>query len=384
MMKKVYMILLLACLLSGIAAWGHQAPVEPDGEEEAPLVIMPSQVGPETLGRYVVLYRMADFTMNTIYDYDGHSCLCRFDQPPYLPTVLCWGYDLYGVVEQETDYFTGHHYYVHVNGIHLHPEESGVVDVSRFSSVYALPDCSIWQYFTLNCRFWKPITVIHHYGDYLYAMDCEGQIGLIRGADGRFAEGDRIQGGEVYPRNRDGLAVGEMIANFDSDFELVEHGDPVTPTWTTIGQMDLDKVYGYFGFEDVNIKQDTPSGQVYLCDLTGANIKLDDLFHIGLVAGDVTSPYDVNSDGEVSIADVNRLMSIILTGTVEQQWLSPEDDNGAYDVIAILDAKGVEPVLYPTRIVRHGSHSILRGDANEDGEVNIADVNAVIDMILSR
>ena len=383
-MMKEYLIILLVCLLSSSAAWGQQAPAVTASEDETPLEIMPSQVGPELLGRYVVLNRMADFTMNLIYDYDGYYCLCRFDQPPYLPTVLCWGYDLYGIVEQETDYFTGYHYYVHVNGIRLHPEESGVVDASRFSSVYALPDCSMWQYFTLNCRFWKPITVIHHYGDYLYAMDCEGQIGLIRGADGRFAEGDRIQGGEVYPRNRDGLAVGEMIANFDSDFELVEHGDPVTPTWTTIGQMDLDKVYGYFGFEDVNIKQDTPSGQVYLCDLTGANIKLDDLFHIGLVAGDVTSPYDVNSDGEVSIADVNRLMSIILTGTVEQQWLSPEDDNGAYDVIAILDAKGVEPVLYPTRIVRHGSHSILRGDANEDGEVNIADVNAVIDMILSR
>lgn len=381
-MIKDYLIILLLCLLPSGAAWGQQVPAVPAGEEEEPLEIMPSQVGPELLGRYVVLNRMADFTMNLIYDYDGYYCLCRFDQPPYLPTVLCWGYDLYGIVEQETDYFTGYHYYVHVSGIHIQHDPSGVVDVSRFSSVYALPDCSMWQYFTLNCRFWKPITVIHHYGDYLYAMDCEGQIGLIRGADGRFAEGDRIKGGEVFPGFRNGLNLYEICANYDSPFELVEHGNPVEPTWTTIGEATADKVYAYLGFEDVNIKQDTPSGQAYLCDPTGANIEMVDLFHIGLTPEDVASPNDTNDDGEVSIADVNRLINIILAGIAEQQWISPEDDNGTCDVMAILDFRGTELVLYPTHIVRHGSRSVLRGDVNGDGEVNLADVNTLIDLML--
>ena len=51
---------------------------------------------------------------------------------------------------------------------------------------------------------------------------------------------------------------------------------------------------------------------------------------------------DVNSDGEVNIADVNAIIDMILTGTVDPA-----------------------------------------GDVNGDSEVNIADVNAVIDIILN-
>jgi hypothetical protein len=50
---------------------------------------------------------------------------------------------------------------------------------------------------------------------------------------------------------------------------------------------------------------------------------------------------DVNGDGEVNIADVNAIIDMILSGS--------------------MDAKG---------------------DVNGDGEVNIADVNAIIDIIL--
>ena len=97
---------------------------------------------------------------------------------------------------------------------------------------------------------------------------------------------------------------------------------------------------------------------------------------------DVASPNDTNDDGELSIADVNKLLNIILMGSVEQQWITPEDDNGTCDVMAILDFRGTELVLYPTHIVRHGSRSVLRGDVNGDGEVNLADVNTLIDLML--
>ena len=51
---------------------------------------------------------------------------------------------------------------------------------------------------------------------------------------------------------------------------------------------------------------------------------------------------DVNGDGEVNIADVNAIIDMILTGTINPA-----------------------------------------GDVNGDSEVNIADVNAVIDIILN-
>ena len=54
-------------------------------------------------------------------------------------------------------------------------------------------------------------------------------------------------------------------------------------------------------------------------------------------------PGDVNDDGEVSIADVNALIGMILSGQL-----------------------------------------LPRGDVNGDGEVNIADVNALIDILLGK
>ena len=61
--------------------------------------------------------------------------------------------------------------------------------------------------------------------------------------------------------------------------------------------------------------------------------------HFGLI---LSTPCDVNGDGEISIADVNVLISIILSG---------------------------EGVQY--------------GDVNGDGEVSIADINAVINAIIT-
>ena len=62
--------------------------------------------------------------------------------------------------------------------------------------------------------------------------------------------------------------------------------------------------------------------------------------------GEPVNPYkrgDVNGDGEVNIADINKLVAIILG--------APDDTEG-------------------------------RSDVNEDTEVNIADINAVIGIIL--
>ena len=57
----------------------------------------------------------------------------------------------------------------------------------------------------------------------------------------------------------------------------------------------------------------------------------------------VVIPGDVNGDSEVSIADVNAVLAMILSGSIE----SP-------------------------------------GDVNGDGEVNVADVNSLVDIILGQ
>ena len=78
----------------------------------------------------------------------------------------------------------------------------------------------------------------------------------------------------------------------------------------------------------------------------------------GHIIGDVSQfdPGDVNGDGEITIADANSVVIIIINGGSNGHNHVPDPD-GQYISVA---------------------------DVNGDGEVNIADVNAIIDRILSH
>ena len=52
--------------------------------DEAPLEITPSQVGPETLGKYVVL-RYVTYPSGTITDLNDETCECLLTYDPILP-----------------------------------------------------------------------------------------------------------------------------------------------------------------------------------------------------------------------------------------------------------------------------------------------------------
>ena len=75
------------------------------------------------------------------------------------------------------------------------------------------------------------------------------------------------------------------------------------------------------------------------------------------ILGDVivNIPGDVNGDGEVTVADANSAIQIIINGGA----------NGGH-----------------TRVPNTDGQFIIPADVNGDGEVNIADVNAIIDYIL--
>ena len=72
----------------------------------------------------------------------------------------------------------------------------------------------------------------------------------------------------------------------------------------------------------------------------------------------IDTPLDVNSDGEIDIADANSVIEIIINGGNSGHTRAPDDDGE----------------------IAMGQ---VTGDVNGDGEVNIADFNAVIDRILS-
>ena len=56
--------------------------------------------------------------------------------------------------------------------------------------------------------------------------------------------------------------------------------------------------------------------------------------------------------------------------------------DGTYDITGFLTVYRDQLEIYPVKIEHHGGKYVLIGDLNDDGELNIADVNYLIDIIL--
>ncbi len=129
------------------------------------------------------------------------------------------------------------------------------------------------------------------------------------------------------------------------DAWYISCNDEEVPDWLSIELTDQMKNGEFTGLVNAEVvAEPLPAGVSYReaivrFEFPGAYI--DYKFMQG-EGGPVPVPGDVNQDGEVTIADVNALIDMILSGELE-----------------------------------------MIGDVNGDGEVTIADVNAVIDIILS-
>ena len=129
------------------------------------------------------------------------------------------------------------------------------------------------------------------------------------------------------------------------DAWYISCNDEEVPDWLSIELTDQMKNGEFTGLVNAEVvAEPLPAGVSYReaivrFEFPGAYI--DYKFMQG-EGGPVPVPGDVNEDGEVTIADVNALIDMILSGELE-----------------------------------------MVGDVNKDGEVTIADVNAVIDIILN-
>ena len=144
-------------------------------------------------------------------------------------------------------------------------------------------------------------------------------------------------------------------------------------------------------------------GQTVSCDVNSdGEVNIADVTYvIGVildypVASDLMRA-DVNRDGEVTIADVNALIDRILsedaTAGHNVFGLSPDDldPNKTYDIDGFVSIYRDQLEFIPIRIVPHGYNPVQppimppdRYDVNGDGEITIADVNCLIDLILSH
>ena len=131
----------------------------------------------------------------------------------------------------------------------------------------------------------------------------------------------------------------------------------------------------YLAFDDVTVDENTGT----ISDDT-SELVVFDKFHPEIIDMSQAWPPDLNDDGEVNIADINALIDRILSGATVEPW--PWGIDGRYYIEGFLTIYKGQMELYPVKIIKYGT--CLYGDINGDGEVNIADINALIDYILSR
>lgn len=332
-------------------------------EQVFPELITIPQVGESTLWHYVLLKDVyIDQVNQVVRDQEGNSC-------PYYPQLTVWFdptelLDVYAIV---TSYRSGFQLLIIEEGFPLPPPPE----------VCCLAD--LYNNFEKGkvAQFECPLTVIYHNGANLFVKDSCVEYGLIYGnnAGGPFENGDLILGQAswtLYQGNK-------QLANH-GEWTKVGKTDPVEPIVLPVEELCTDMVYWFVKLENVTL-----GGDVYeplIEDETGS-VLIFNRFNVEIIEdygpGGEMSP-DVNMDNEVNIADINCIIDRILKGQTTPEWVGGD---GTYDIIGFVSVyKGMIEII-PIKIVHHGGKYVLIGDVNGDGELNIADVNAIIDIILS-
>lgn len=204
------------------------------------------------------------------------------------------------------------------------------------------------------------LIAIYQNGNYNYCKTLNDEYVLLYGDLGdTFVNGDTIAG------NADVLAYGDYnVFEPVDDWWLVGHGPAVEPMKVPIEDLSFDMLHQYFCFKDVAMDESW-----VISDDTG-DLQLFNKFDIEIGWQYAPTVYD-----EITIATVNALIDRILSGNVHVG-----QSYDTYYVEGFLSVYRDQLELYPIHITR------LRGwgdDINGDGEVNLCDVNAIIDLILS-
>ena len=332
-------------------------------EQVFPELITIPQVGESTLWHYVLLKDVyIDQVNQVVRDQEGNSC-------PYYPQLTVWFdptelLDVYAIV---TSYRSGFQLLIIEEGLPLPPPPE----------VCCLAD--LYNNFEKGkvAQFECPLTVIYHNGANLFVKDSCGEYGLIYGnnAGGPFENGDLILGQAswtLYQGNK-------QLANH-GEWTKVGKTDPVEPIVLPVEELCTDMVYWFVKLENVTLGGD--EYEPLIEDETGS-VLIFNRFNVEIIEdygpGGEMSP-DVNMDNEVNIADINCIIDRILKGQTTPEWVGGD---GTYDIIGFVSVyKGMIEII-PIKIVHHGGKYVLIGDVNGDGELNIADVNEIIDIILS-
>ena len=308
--------------------------------EAAAEVITISQVGHETWGHYVRINNVTINTADKTFS-DGTGSIGYFDRfAIQWPDDQTKTYTIYAIVgSYKTNY-------------QLLPTrivfEEPVPEVECLSDLYQLKQGK-------QAHFTSPLTAIYQNKAKrdLYIMDSCGEFGLVYGdVEGEFSNGDIINDAMAsWTTYNDNYQLTPMAETF---VPASTPGTPVEPEVYPVEEISQDLIHHFLAFENVTITSrvetvnDKEQTNYYLVDETG-EIMLFDRYGVGVAEKDQSKSYDVK--GFLTIFSKNRIMEIY--------------------PIEIKEHKDVDPTIF------------ARYDVNKDGEISVADVNALINFVLS-
>ena len=234
----------------------------------------------------------------------------------------------------------------------FYPELYGIVgSYGATNTVYQLlpliptmptPVKSINELYAINKgkqgQFTTPLTAIYQNGANLYVQDAEGTQTLVYGGvPGTFTNGDIIN--DAIATWTEYQGANQMVPV--DNFVVAGQGNKINPDEPMpIEEISQDMVHRYLSFEDVTLM--TEEDNIFIVDETG-QLHLFDKFGV--------MPENLNYD--------------------ETHYIE-----------GFLTVYKGELEFYPILIDGDDPDCGIKGDVNNDKEINIADVNALLDIIL--
>lgn len=306
-------------------------------------VITPAQVAGPMWAHYVVIKDVmvtADGNNGTLTAENGETCPIfsgTFHTP--VPDDLTVPYNVYGIVAA---YQKGGQGDVIFQLLPTKFESEGgedpvPVDVASIEELYTLVAKGKQAHFT------TPLKTIHQSGSYLYVLDVEGTYGLVYGSlDATFTNGDLIKDAiccwTEFNGNKQITPIDNFVKNGESTIVKAEE--------IRIEDIQQSDIYKYFKITEVTIAEGSNDRTFVMTDPTGDMVLYNQF---------------------------NNVVQVPVDGQEHTVWGFVTDYKGTVEFLPI--AFDEDP--YP-------ESGNMRGDVDGNGEVNIADVNCVVGVILGK
>lgn len=282
----------------------------------------------ENFGHYIVV-KNASISDGKIYDADNAEVAFYCNMGASLPSDTEKTYNIYGIVGSHKN---GNNIDYQLLPTEFKPTDGSDVELPEVDDVQALFELNKGT----NARIKSDLVAIYQNGSRMYVKNND-TFTLVYGAlTNTFENGDIIRDAVASWSEYQGA---KQLVPVDSTFVVAEKGSPVEPVESVLEDMGQDMVHTYFIIKNAALTDSTITDETM-------TMKMFNQFEIDL------------------------------TGI---------EEDAQYDVKGFLTVYKQELEIYPVEISKVGGEDPgVPGDVTGDGEVDIADVNAIINIMLQK